>query len=230
MNRSSDLAFPWLAVRTWFRRNYAPKLLYCLRDHYSLRHFRQDFLAGVTVSAVALPLAKAFAIASGVSPESGLFTAIVGGFLISALSGSRFQIGGPSGAFVVIIYSVVEKHGYDGLVLATLLAGFFLLIAAFSGLGGLIQYIPYPVTTGFSTGFAVIIFSSQIKDFFGLAMAQPPADFIPKWTAYADAASGFNLTALGVGAGSLAALILLRRRYPQFPGPIFVLGAAAAVV
>jgi sulfate permease, SulP family len=230
MKASSDSGFSWPATQAWFWRNYAPKLLNCLRDHYSLRHFRKDLLAGVTVGAVALPLAMAFAIASGVSPERGLFTAIIGGFLISALSGSRFQIGGPTGAFVVIIYSVVEKHGYDGLVLATLMAGFFLLLAAFSGLGALIQYIPYPVTTGFTTGIAVIIFSSQIKDFFGLAMEQPPADFIPKWMAYANAASGFNLTALGVGAGSLAALILLRRRFPHFPGPIFVLGAAAAIV
>jgi len=226
----SDSGFSWPAVRNWFRRDYEPKLLHCLRKHYSLEHFRRDLMAGATVGIVALPLAMAFAIASGVSPERGLFTAVIAGFLISALSGSRYQIGGPTGAFVVIVHSVIDKYGYDGLAAATLLAGILLLIAALSGLGALIQYIPYPVTTGFTTGIAVIIFSSQIKDFFGLVMASPPAEFVPKWIAYAGAAATFNPAAVFVGAGSLAALVLLRRYYPQFPGPIVVLAVAAAAV
>jgi sulfate permease, SulP family len=214
----------------WFWHNYAPKSLLCLREHYGGKYFRQDVLAGITVGAVALPLAMAFAIASGVAPERGLFTAIVAGFLISALSGSRYQIGGPTGAFVVIVYDVVQRHGYDGLVLTTLLAGFVLLVIAFAGLGALIQYIPYPVTTGFTTGIALIIFSSQIKDFCGLQMAQVPAEFVPKWRAFGEAAATANPAALGVGIASLAALVVLRRLVPRWPGPILVLAASSAVV
>lgn len=214
----------------WYWHNYAPKSVLCLREHYGGKYLRQDVLAGITVGAVALPLAMAFAIASGVSPERGLFTAIVAGFLISALSGSRYQIGGPTGAFVVIIYDVVSRHGYDGLALTTLMAGVLLLVIAFAGLGALIQYIPYPVTTGFTTGIALIIFSSQIKDFFGLQMAEVPAEFIPKWRAFAEAAPTANYAALGVGLASLVTLVVLRRLVPRWPGPILVLAASSAVV
>ncbi len=214
----------------WFWHNYAPKSLLCLRENYGRKFFRQDVLAGITVGAVALPLAMAFAIASGVAPERGLFTAIVAGFLISALSGSRYQVGGPTGAFVVIVYDVVQRHGYDGLVLTTLMAGVVLLVIALAGLGGLIQYIPYPVTTGFTTGIALIIFSSQVKDFCGLQMAEVPAEFLAKWRAFGEAAPTANLAALGVGVGSLAALVVLRRLAPRWPGPILVLAASSAVV
>jgi SulP family sulfate permease len=217
-------------IQDWFWHNYAPKSLLCLREHYGGKYFRQDVLAGVTVGAVALPLAMAFAIASGVAPERGLFTAIVAGFLISVLSGSRYQIGGPTGAFVVIIYDVVARHGYDGLVVTTLMAGVLLIVFALAGLGALIQYIPYPVTTGFTTGIALIILSSQIKDFFGLQMSEVPPEFLAKWGAYADALPTFNLAALGVGAASLAGLIVLRRLLPRWPGPILVLAASSAVV
>jgi sulfate permease, SulP family len=216
-------------IKDWFWHNYAPKSLLCLREHYGGKYFRQDVAAGITVGAVALPLAMAFAIASGVAPERGLFTAIVAGFLISALSGSRYQVGGPTGAFVVIVYDVVQRHGYDGLVLTTLMAGVVLLVIAFAGLGALIQYIPYPVTTGFTTGIALIIFSSQIKDFFGLQMANVPAEFIAKWRAFAEAAATANFAALGVGLASLVALIVLRRLVPRWPGPILVLAASSAV-
>ena len=217
-------------VQDWFWHNFAPKSLLCLREHYGGKYFRQDVLAGITVGAVALPLAMAFAIASGVAPERGLFTAIVAGFLISALSGSRYQIGGPTGAFVVIVYDVVARHGYEGLVVTTLMAGVLLIIFALAGLGALIQYIPYPVTTGFTTGIALIIFSSQIKDFLGLRMAEVPPEFLAKWGAYAEAMPTFNLAALGVGALSLAALIMLRRLVPRWPGPILVLAASSAMV
>ncbi len=217
-------------IQDWFWHNYAPKSLLCLREHYGGKYFRQDLLAGVTVGAVALPLAMAFAIASGVGPERGLFTAIVAGFLISALSGSRYQIGGPTGAFVVIVYDVVARHGYEGLALTTLMAGVLLLVFALAGLGALIQYIPYPVTTGFTTGIALIILSSQVKDFLGLDMAQVPPEFVAKWGAYAGALPTMNLAAVGVGAASLAGLIVLRKLVPRWPGPILVLAASSAVV
>jgi SulP family sulfate permease len=217
-------------IQDWFWHNYAPKSLLCLREHYGGKYFRQDVLAGITVGAVALPLAMAFAIASGVGPERGLFTAIVAGFLISALSGSRYQIGGPTGAFVVVVYGVVARHGYDGLVVTTLMAGVLLIVFAFAGLGALIQYIPYPVTTGFTTGIALIIFSSQVKDFFGLRMADVPPEFVAKWGAYAEALPTLNLTAVSIGVGSLAALIVLRRLVPRWPGPILVLAAGSAIV
>lgn len=186
-------------------------------NNYSWKFLKHDLIAGITVGIVALPLAMAFAIAAGLSPETGLYTAIVAGFLISLLGGSRFQIGGPTGAFVVIIYDIVQKYGYDGLVIVTLMAGVILLIAAFSRLGALIKYIPYPLITGFTTGIAVIIFSSQIKDFFGLQMSQVPADFIPKWIALFTAFPTFDPSTLAVAAGTLLLIILIRRFIPAVP-------------
>ena len=144
----------------------------------------RDVVAGIVVGVVALPLALAFAIASGVPPERGLYTAIVAGFLISLLGGSRVQIGGPTGAFVVIVYGIVSKYGYEGLVICTMMAGAFLVVLGLARLGGLIKFIPYPVVTGFTSGIAVIIFSSQIKDFLGLKMGAVPAEFMDKWVAY----------------------------------------------
>jgi len=144
----------------------------------------KDVVAGVMVGIVALPLAIAFAIASGVSPEKGLISAVVGGFLVSFLGGSRVQIGGPTGAFIVILYGIVQQYGINGLMLATIMSGIILMIMGFAQFGSLIKFIPYPVIVGFTSGIAVIIFSSQIKDFLGLNIAHVPADFISKWTAY----------------------------------------------
>lgn len=166
---------------------------------------------------VALPLAMAFAIASGVAPEKGLYTAIVAGFLISLFSGSRHQIGGPTGAFVVIIYDIVQQYGYQGLVLITLLAGIFLLIAAFSRLGTWIKYIPYPLITGFTTGIAVIIFSSQIKDFLGLKIDHVPADFVAKCAALFSALPTFDLITFCLASGTLILIILIRKFIPMIP-------------
>src|SRR5437588_2340798 len=146
---------------------FEPKLLACLRT-YNRKQFLADLLAGVVVGIVALPLAMAFAIASGVSPEKGLYTAIVAGFLISALGGSRVQIGGPTGAFVVLVFDIVQRHGLDGLAVCTLMAGVMVLLMGLCRLGAVIKYIPYPVITGFTSGIAVIIFSSQVKDVLGL--------------------------------------------------------------
>jgi SulP family sulfate permease len=204
---------------------FVPKSIAALRERYTAALFRKDLFAGVTVGIVALPMAMAFAIASGVGPERGLFTAIVGGFLISLLGGSRFQIGGPTGAFVVIIYAIVQREGYDGLVLATLMASAFLVLMGVFRLGTMIKYIPYPLVTGFTSGIAVIIFSSQMKDFFGLKMEALPADFIGKWQAYAGAWQTWDATTVGVAAGTLALILGIRRFIPAVPwgiGSIFV--------
>jgi len=190
-----------------FAELYTPKLFTVLREGYGLRDFRADAVAGLTVAIVALPLSMAIAIASGVGPERGLFTAIIGGFLVSALGGSRFQIGGPAGAFIVIIAAIVERHGYDGLVLATLVAGLILIAAGFLRLGTYIKYIPFPVTVGFTAGIAVIIFASQLKELLGLDLASEPAAFVPKLEAIWNARATVNGQAMAVGAvGPLASL------------------------
>src|SRR4051812_3476378 len=160
---------------------FVPKSVVCLREGYTREKLLRDVIAGIVVGLVALPLSLAFAIASGVPPERGLYTAIVAGFLISAFGGSRVQIGGPTRAFVVIVAGIVARFGYDGLAVATLIAGGLLVLMGVFKLGGAVKYIPYPLITGFTSGIAVIIFSSQVKDFLGLRMAAVPADFIPKW-------------------------------------------------
>ena len=168
-----------------------PKILTTLQG-YTWERFGSDLAAGTIVGVVALPLAIAFAIASGVSPEKGLFTAIIAGFIISALGGSRVQIGGPTGAFVVIVYGIVQKYGLDGLTIATIMAGVILIIMGVAKFGSMIKFIPYPVVAGFTSGIAVIIFSSQIKDFFGLTMGEVPAEFLHKWAAYFNHLQSFN--------------------------------------
>src|SRR4051794_1513206 len=157
-----------------------PKLVTSIAS-YDRGQFGRDVVAGVIVGIVALPLAIAFAIASGVTPDRGLYTAIIAGFLISALGGSRVQIGGPTGAFVVIVYGIVQRYGIDGLTVATLMAGVILVILGVARLGAAIKFIPHPVVVGFTSGIAVIIFSSQVKDLLGLRLSGVPADFIPKW-------------------------------------------------
>src|SRR5436190_23434761 len=158
---------------------YTPKLVTVLRERYGLRDFKADAIAGLTVAIVALPLSMASAIASGVTPDRGLYSAIVGGFIVSAVGGSRFQIGGPAGAFIILVAATVQMHGLDGLLLATMLSGFMLLAAGLLRLGTFIKYIPYPVTVGFTAGIAVIIFASQLKDLFGLTLAAEPGSLLP---------------------------------------------------
>lgn len=201
---------------------FVPKLATTLRD-YDRRQLARDLGAGVIVGIVALPLAIAFAIASGVTPGRGLWTAIVAGFLISALGGSRVQIGGPTGAFVVIVYGIVQKYGIDGLTVATLMAGVLLVIMGLAKLGGVIKFIPRPLITGFTSGIAVIIFSSQIRDLFGLRMTTVPADFLPKWAAFAASASTVNLTAAGVSLFTLVVLVLWPRVSHRIPAPFVAL-------
>ena len=210
--------------------HFLPKSYTVLREGYTKRNALHDLLAGLTVGIVAFPLAMAFAIASGVSPQQGLFTAIVGGFLISFLGGSRFQVGGPTGAFVVIIYGIVQRHGYDGLIIATLMAGAILIVLGVSRIGTLIKYIPYPVTTGFTSGIALIIASSQVKDFLGLNLDKVPAEFLEKVGAFSRTIGSVNPDAVAVGVGSLALIVLFRRFAPRIPGPIVAVAVSAAVV
>jgi SulP family sulfate permease len=207
-----------------------PKLVSVLQEGYSRTQFGSDVAAGVIVGIVALPLAIAFAIASGVTPEAGLVTAIVGGFLISALGGSRVQIGGPTGAFVVVVYGVVQTHGLPGLTLATIMAGVLLIVLGVARLGRTIKFIPYPVTTGFTAGIAVIIFSGQVKDFLGLRMAAVPAEFLAKWEAVAGNLESINPWAAGLALVSLAIIAWWPRVSHRLPGPFVALVAATAAV
>ena len=204
-------------------KSWLPRSFFFFKEGYTTKQIYADMMAGTTVAIIALPLAMAFAIASGVSPEKGLFTAIVAGFIISFLGGSRYQIGGPTGAFVVVLYAVILKHGYDGLVMATFLAGAMLMLMGFFKLGSIIKYIPYPVTVGFTTGIALIIFSSQIKDFFGLPIAKMPAEFTEQWNVYAHEIVHLNYFSLGIGVVSLVLLIKLRHIFPKIPAPIIVI-------
>lgn len=213
------------------RGRLEPKLWTVWREGYSLETLRADAVAGLTVGIVALPLAMALAIASGATPEKGLLTAVIAGFLISALGGSRVQIGGPTGAFVVVIAGVIATHGYDGLLLATLMAGLILVVAGAARLGQIIRYIPHPVITGFTAGIAVIIASSQLKDFLGLDIADVPAEFLPKWEAYFDALGSIDPATTAVGVGSFGIILLLRRLAPRAPGYLIaILLATGAVI
>ena len=199
-------------------RSFTPKLISTLREGYDARMFRADVLAGLTVAIVALPLAMALGIASGASPDKGLVTAVIAGFLISALGGSRTQVGGPTGAFVVVIFNVIAQHGYDGLLIATSMAGVILFVAGIARLGQMIKFIPHPVVTGFTAGIAVIIASSQVKDFLGLSLTSVPADFLPKWQAYFGALPTAQFTTVCVGFGALVTIVILRRLTPRLPG------------
>jgi SulP family sulfate permease len=201
-----------------------------LQEGYRFADFRADALAGLTVAIVALPLAMAIAIASGTTPDKGLITAVIAGFLISALGGSRFQIGGPTGAFIVVVYGVIAKFGFDGLVLATLMAGAMLIIAGLLRFGDWIKYIPEPVVTGFTAGIAVIIFTSQIKDLLGLTTEAVPAEFIPKLETFWAARDTLALPAITVAGGALATIILLRKYAPKAPAFLIAVGGGALVV
>lgn len=209
---------------------FTPKVFTVLREGYRLRDMRADAIAGLTVAIVALPLAMALGIASGASPDKGLVTAVVAGFLISALGGSRVQVGGPTGAFVIVIFNVIAQHGYDGLMLATLLAGMILIVAGYAQLGKLIKFVPHPVVTGFTAGIAVIIASTQVKDFFGLAIEEVPADFVPQWLTYFNALDRISVPTLLVGAGSLGLIVALRKLSPRAPGYLIAIVAASLAV
>jgi SulP family sulfate permease len=207
---------------------YVPKLVTLLRRGYGLRDFQSDLLAGLTVAIVALPLAMALAIASGTAPEKGLHTAIIAGFLISALGGSRVQIGGPTAAFIPVVFTVIEKFGYGGLILCTLLAGFMLIAAGIFRIGTLMKFMPQPVITGFTAGIAVSIFLSQIQDLLGLRMGVVPAEFFSRLSAYANHLGDFNVWSVGTALSSLAIIVFLRRWRPGWPA--FLIAVAGIAV
>lgn len=207
---------------------FIPKSFLYLRSGYRFSTFKKDLMAGLTVGIIAIPLAMAFAIASNVSPERGLYTAIIAGFLISLFGGSRVQIGGPTGAFVVIIYGIIQRTGYEGLCMSMVIASIILLLLGIFRIGSWIKYVPSSLVTGFTTGIAVIIFSTQIKDFFGLNMGTPPADFLEKWVAYFEAFPTFNSLTLALAAGTLVTILLIRRFIPWLPWGIGAIVLATA--
>ncbi len=194
-----------------------PALFLCFKEGYSFATLRSDLIAGLTVAIVALPLAMAMAVASGASPDKGLVTAVVAGFFISFLGGSKVQIGGPTGAFVVVIFDVIARFGLDGLIVSSVMAGIILIIAGYARLGKLIKYIPYPVITGFTTGIAVIIASSQVKDFLGLTYSNVPAEFIEKWMSYFEHLNETSLFAVGLGVLALAIIIICKKISAKIP-------------
>ena len=206
-----------------------PKILTTIRD-YSWSVFLSDLMAGVTVAMVAMPLSLAIAIASGADPAKGLVTAIVAGFMISLLGGSRVQIGGPTGAFIVVVFGVIADHGYDGLVLATFMAGLILLVAGWFRAGRLIAFIPEAVVNGFTIGIAIIIATSQISDFFGLTVSQVPADFVEKLPVLWDARETASLAALAIALVTIVLIIVLRKVAPEYPGLIVAVGIGSAAV
>jgi SulP family sulfate permease len=211
-----------------FAELYAPKLMTVLREGYGLADFRADAISGLTVAIVALPLSMAIAIASGVTPDRGLYTAVVGGFIVSLLGGSRFQIGGPAGAFVVLVALTAERQGIDGVILATAMAGVFLVAAGLLRLGTYIKFIPYPVTVGFTAGIAVIIFASQLKDLFGIKLTgKEPGEFIPKLEVLAGGLHTANVSAIAVACVSIAIIIALRKLRPHWPGILIAVVVAA---
>lgn len=210
-----------------FAELYAPKLITVLREGYGLADFRADATAGLTVAIVALPLSMAIAIASGVTPDRGLYAAVIGGFIVSLLGGSRFQIGGPAGAFIVLVALTAERHGPDGVILATAMAGVFLIAAGLLRLGTYIKFIPYPVTVGFTAGIAVIIFASQLKDLLGITLSgKEPGEFVPKLEALARSLHTANVAAVAVAAVSIVIIVVLRKVRPHWPGILIAVTVA----
>jgi sulfate permease, SulP family len=211
-----------------FAELYAPKLITVLREGYGLAEFRADVIAGLTVAIVALPLSMAIAIASGVTPDRGLYTAVIGGFIVSLLGGSRFQIGGPAGAFIVLVALTAERQGVDGVFLATLMAGVFLIAAGYLRLGTYIKFIPYPVTVGFTAGIAVIIFASQLRDLLGITLTtKEPGELLPKLEVLARGLRTANLSAVAVSGICIAIIVGLRKLRPGWPGILIAVVVAA---
>lgn len=216
--------------RSTLRQIFHPKIITVFKEGYTLSTFWSDLTAGIIVAIVALPLAIAFAIASGVNPAQGLTTAIIAGGIAALLSGSRTQVSGPTGAFIVIIYGVVQQYGYEGLAIATLIAGILLVIMGIARMGVLLKFIPYPVTIGFTGGIALIIASGQVRDLLGLPIDPLPAHAVDQWLAYAGALTDISLPALAVGAASLVILTLWPRVTHRIPGSIVAIVLLTAVV
>jgi len=211
-------------------RKLEPKLLAILREGYTRKQFQGDLVGGLTVGIVALPLAFALAIASGVKPEQGLYTAIFAGFVIAVLGGTRAQISGPTGAFIVIVYGIVQKYGYDGLVVATLLAGLILIVMGLARMGAFLKFVPYPVVVGFTSGIALIIVSSQVGDFLGFKIEKVPADFLEKWIVYAQHFTSIDRNTVIVGFVSLLIILLWPKLTRRIPSPFVAIIAVTFVV
>ena len=197
--------------------------------NYSSTSFKKDLFAGITVGIVAVPLALAFAIASGATPSQGIFTAVIAGFFISFLGGSRYQIGGPTGAFVIIIYGIIAQHGYDGLLIATIMAGIILIFLGIARVGSFIKFIPYPVTTGFTAGIGVVIFSSQIKDFLGLTYKETSPEFIDKWISIFSNLSTINISSAAIGIGTVIIILIIRKMSTNIPSHVVAIVISTAV-
>ena len=209
--------------------DFQPKLLTALKN-YSKEKFMSDFMAGIIVGIVALPLAIAFGIASGVSPEKGIITAILGGFIVSFLGGSNIQIGGPTGAFIIIVYGIIQNFGIEGLAIATVIAGILLILMGIFKLGTVIKFIPYPIVVGFTSGIALTIFTTQMKDLFGLTMDKVPADFISKWIAYFEVIHTINLWPLLIGVASIIIIVLTPKISKKVPGSLVAIITMTIVV
>ena len=209
---------------------FTPKFFTLLKTGITKKQLSKDVLAGIIVGIVALPLAIAFAIASGVSPEKGLITAVIAGIVVSVLGGSRVQIGGPTGAFIVILYAIVQEHGVNGLTIATFMAGFIIMGMGFAKLGNYLKFIPYPLIVGFTSGIALIIFSSQIKDFFGMPVESVPADFVEKWIVYADHFTEVNWVAFVIALSTVLISLFFIRVTAKIPGSIVAIVLSTVVV
>lgn len=215
---------------SFYMKNFCPKLVEVLRKGYDKDKFRRDTLAGMTVAVVSIPLAMALAIASGVTPAQGLYTAIVAGFFIALLGGSKYQIGGPTGAFVVVIFNVIKNYGPEGLTMTMLVAGIILIIAGLLRLGTYIKYIPYPVVTGFTAGIGALLISTQVKDLLGLQMESVPSDFLPKWQAYFANLGNFSFSSVFIAAFSFAAIFYVRHKRPNLPAYLVAVVGATLLV
>lgn len=198
---------------------FKPKLFDSLKS-YTKEKFLNDLMSGIIVGIVALPLAIAFGIASGVSPEKGLITAIIGGFIVSLLGGSSVQIGGPTGAFIIIVYGIIQNFGIEGLTVATLLAGIFLIMMGVMRLGTVIKFIPYPIIVGFTSGIALTIFTTQVKDLFGMTIEKMPGDFLSKWVVYAQNIGSISWLSLFIGILSIAIIVLTPKISKKIPGSL----------
>lgn len=201
-----------------------------MKFNYNFSLFKHDLIAGITVGIVAVPLALAFAIASGVEPAQGFYTAIIAGFLISLFGGSRYQIGGPTGAFVVIVYGIIATHGYDGLVIATIIAGILLIILGLVKIGSYIKFIPYPVITGFTSGIGVVILTTQLKDLFGLKIENLPSDFFGKWIIFLKNLSSIHIETFIIGLSTIIIIYLVRKFLPKLPAHVFSISIITLIV
>ena len=223
--------FSWIRrFKDFYGTNFTPKLFEVFKAGYSKQFFKRDCLSGLTIAIISIPLAMALAIASGVSPANGLYTAVIAGFFISLLGGSKHQIGGPTGAFVVIVFNVIAQHGYNGLLVAMIIAGLLLVIAGFLKLGTYIKYIPYPVIVGFTSGIAILLFSTQIKDMLGLTIEDVPAEFLPKWRSYFQHLDTFSILAILISITSFGTIIGLKIKYPKLPAYLIAVLAGTILV